>query len=459
MGERHDQSNEDFSFIFFVFLIYLFFLYLRPVELFAQWLMPYRPMMIVWLISFGASLSHVLRFKDAAATKTHYVLLFVLLLAVAFSLFVRGEVGDGFSAIADFSSSVLLFYLISFNLRSLRRLRAACFVILFCLFCLASTGIYSYHTGFMSEVLVLQQAKGDDFVDAPQERPLIPAQDQSGAYMWRVRGVGFFNDPNDFAQTLVMSLPMLWWFYRKGAWLRNLFLVAAPSILIGYCVTLTNSRGALLGIASLLFFGIRNMLGTVRTFALLGVGGVGAVIIGATGGRGFSSKEESAEGRIDAWYEGFQMLKSSPIFGIGYGNFTDHHHLTAHNSFVLCFAEIGIFGFFAWISLIVLGFIAVNRVAQYAPLGSEERLAGTVLRASLVGYLTCSWFLSRTYQPVLFGLLALCTAVWVCSSRTLVCRDIPEIHAPIRWFKPSVFVMLASMAAVYGFIFMHHLGG
>lgn len=457
--DKRASWDEGFSFIFLIFLLYLCFLYLRPIELFAQWLMPYRPMLVVWLIAFSASLMHVLKHRDAAATKTHYWLLFALLMVVAFSLFLKGRFGDGVAAVSEFSSSVLLFYLISFNLRSLRRVRVACFVILFCLFSLASLGIYSYHTGFMSETLVLQQRKDDPTIDAPQERPPIPAQDQSGAFMWRVRGVGFFNDPNDFAQTLVMSLPILWWFYKKGAWFRNMIFVGMPGAIIAYCVTLTNSRGALLGIASLMFFGIRNALGTVRTFTLLGVGGVGAMVVGATGGRGFSSKEESAEGRIDAWYEGFQMLKSSPIFGVGYGNFTDHHHLTAHNSLVLCFAEIGLLGCFVWISLLVTGYVAVGRVAQHAPMGSEERLAGSILRASFVGYLTCAWFLSRTYQPVLFGLLAICTAVWVCSKKMPACQNVPEIQAPMSWAGLSVKVMIISIMAVYGFIFMHHLGG
>lgn len=458
MGKRASW-DEGFSFSFFVFLLYLCFLYLRPIELFAQWLIPYRPMLVVWLVAFSASLIHVLRHKDAAATKTHYLLLFYLLMVVAFSLFVKGRFGDGFSAVAEFSASVLLFYLISFNLRSLRRVRAACFVILFCLFSLASLGIYSYHTGFMSDTLVLQQRKDDPSIDAPVDRPPVPAQDQSGAFMWRVRGVGFFNDPNDFAQTLVMSLPILWWFYRKGAWFRNAIFVGLPGAVIGYCITLTNSRGALLGIASLMFFGIRNALGTVRTFTLLGIGGLGAIVIGATGGRGFSSKEESAEGRIDAWYEGFQMLKSSPIFGVGYGNFTEHHHLTAHNSLVLCFAEIGLLGCFLWISLLVVGYLGVGRVAQHAPLGSDERVAGSILRASFVGYLTCAWFLSRTYQPVLFGLLAICTAVWACSRKMPACQDIAEIQAPMKWLGLSFKVMIVSIFAVYSFIFMHHLGG
>lgn len=39
-----------------------------------------------------------------------------------------------------------------------------------------------------------------------------------------------------------------------------------------------------------------------------------------------------------------------------------------------------------------------------------------LLRNSLVGFLVCAWFLSRTYQPVLYFLLALCVSAWWCAS-------------------------------------------
>ena len=107
--DKRASWDEGFSFIFLIFLLYLCFLYLRPIELFAQWLMPYRPMLVVWLIAFSASLMHVLKHRDAAATKTHYWLLFALLMVVAFSLFLKGRFGDGIAAVSEFSSSVLLF--------------------------------------------------------------------------------------------------------------------------------------------------------------------------------------------------------------------------------------------------------------------------------------------------------------------------------------------------------------
>lgn len=451
------KYEKTYTFGFVFFLLYMFFLFLRPIELFAQWLVAYRPMLIIWVLAFGTSFVHVLRFKDAAAKAVHYWLLFALCMAIALSLFFSGWAGAVTYALSDFSASALLFVLISFNARDLKRLKATCFVILLCLVSLSIMGIVAFRTGYMAEELVLQQRVDNDRIEEPKERPSIPALDTSGAYMWRVRGVGFFNDPNDFAQTLVMSMPMLWWFYRKGRYFRNLIFVLLPGSVMGYAIALTNSRGALLGVASLMFFGVRDALGTMRTSILLGVLGLGTMVANVTGGRGFNSNESSAEGRIEAWYEGFQMLKMSPVFGIGYGNFTEYNELTAHNSFVLCFAELGFFGYFIWISLVVLAFKAVQRVVDAAPMGSEERQAGVILRASLVGYLTCAWFLSRTYQPVLYTILALCSALWCCSIRNSAYKDNEVLLAPMLWRKSAFVTMCVTMMAVYGFITMHNL--
>ncbi|MBI3382745.1 MAG: O-antigen ligase family protein [Aquabacterium sp.] len=451
------KRGEGVSFLFFLFLTYLVFLYLRPVELFAQWLADYRPMLFIWLIVFAGSLAHVLVHKDAAATARHYWVLFFLMLAVFLSLAVQGRLGDALSAMADFSASLLLFVLISFNVPNMSRLRITCLVISVCLLILALAGINAYYTGYMSEELVMQQGTYDFSVDAPKVRPPIPAEDHSGAFRWRVRGVGFLNDPNDFGQALVMTIPMLWLFVREGAWFRNIFLVGLPSLIMGYCIILTNSRGALIGVGCLLFFGARSKLGNFKTIVLVGVAALVFAVIGATGGREMSSKERSAEERIEAWVEGFNMLKSSPLFGVGYGGFLDRYYLTAHNSFVLGFAELGVFGYFFWMALLVLGFTAVNRVVRYAPAGSMESRAGHILRSSLVGYMACAWFLSRTYQPVLFCLLALCAASWVAACRSPACAGISELHAPLKFFKNTCLMVLVSIAAVRAFILIHFL--
>ncbi len=73
------------------------------------------------------------------------------------------------------------------------------------------------------------------------------------------------------------------------------------------------------------------------------------------GGRSLSIElDESASERLVAWTEGLEMLKAQPILGVGYGQFLDHHTLTAHNSLVLCFAETGLLGCFFWVGLFVV---------------------------------------------------------------------------------------------------------
>ena len=50
----------------------------------------------------------------------------------------------------------------------------------------------------------------DDPATMPDLKTVIPALDKSGWFLWRLKSVGFLADPNDFAQVLVMTLPMLW---------------------------------------------------------------------------------------------------------------------------------------------------------------------------------------------------------------------------------------------------------
>lgn len=414
-------------------------------------------MLVLWLFAFITALIHVVREKRVAARAAHYWLLSGFILFIAMSLLRPAGIGASVAAVSEFSASALLFVLVSFNLLTVERIRAACCVILFSMTVLSGAGINAYHTGFMAEELVLQQRKDDDEIGVLVEKPAIPADDKSGIYMWRVRGVGILNDPNDYAQAIVMAMPMLWWFYRDGLWVRNIIFLVLPACVMGYAVFLSNSRGALLGLASLLFFGVRSVLGTSRTVVLMAVLGSGAMLANMTGGRGFSSQEESASGRIDAWYEGFMMFKSSPLVGVGFNRFLEHHHLTAHNSFVLCFAELGFFGYFCWLALLVLSYKSVNVVAQNSPVGSLDRVAGLVLRSSFVGYMTCAWFLSRTYQPILYVLMALCASVLFCAQNNKYVPVGDVVKEPVRWVGATFLVMFFTFFAVHMFIFMHHL--
>jgi len=440
---------------FVVFLIYLMLIYMRPIEMFAPELMEFRPMVILWAIAFSSGLTRSLKSKEIAARKRHLWVLAGFVFCIFMSKLLSGGVADAFDALNQFQSTALLYVLVSMHITTPKRLVAACGVIMFSIFVLCLAALAAYQYGFMLEQLVYRQPVSIEAAAQVKDVALIPAEDTSGVFMYRVHSVGFFDDPNDFAQMIVSLLPWLVWLYKPGRWVRNAVVIGIPLAVFGAVIYLTHSRGALLGVGAVLFFGIRKTLGSFKTGLLLGVIGAGAAISGFTGGRGFSSKEESAEGRIEAWAEGFNMLRSSPLFGVGFQNFTQFNWLTAHNSFVLCFAELGLLGFFFWIASIVLAFQAINQVAEHAPEGTESYRLGVLMRASLVGFMTCAWFLSRTYQPTLYVLLALCVACWHCAGKSPDAGQVEAVTRNAPWVKPTIKMMLAAMVALQGFIFIN----
>ncbi len=435
---------------FALFILYIVFTYLRPFDTFLVGLAEYRPMLILWALAFVAVLPRAILRDGVAARPTHFWLLGVLTVVIGVSQVANSWAGGAIPAIVDFSTAAMLMVLCLLNLTSLGRLEFTCKVILGCLVVLACVGITSWHTGFMAEQLVLRQSatSESDFESFyAGEEFTAPADDKSGSSFLRLRSVGFLADPNDFAQAMVMALPLLWWLHVPGRWWRSVMLGLAPAAALGYAIFLTHSRGALVGVAAIAMMAMYRVLGAVKSLVLI-VPMVAIIGTLSIGGRGLSAKEESAADRIEAWQEGLIMLRTKPVFGVGFGNFTDHHHLTAHNSYVLCFSELGLVGFFVWLGLIVITFRGLQQALSLAPGGSPEFRVTLALRASLVGYMVCAWFLSRTYSPGLYVLLALCVAAWFIVRRINGPPPVSQ-EAPVAWGGATLVSMVVLIGAVY----------
>jgi len=458
LPRRKEAVDGAAGFSFVLFLFYLVVVLVRPIEFFdLEALGQMRPMLWLWLASFMVSIAHALANSRMAAKPAHVMLMLFLVMTIMLSQLKQGWAGGAILSALDFSTSAGLFALVVLNVTNLRRLKLTCAAVVVSVLWVAGTGAFSYHTGQMVEKLVLGQWVGGN--DVPEElvaelENTVPAQDTSGLRLWRVRGLGFMSDPNDLAQAMVMVLPLLWGMARQGHRFTNLLFVWLPCLFLAYAVYLTHSRGAVLGLASLFFFALRERLGLMRTVLAVGCVGAGALVVGLGGGRGFSSEEESAGDRITAWYEGIQMLKNNLLLGVGYGNFLDHHHLTAHNSFVLCFAELGLVGYFFWTGLIVLVYRGLGKVIAEGAVETEERKLAILLRSALVGFLTCAWFLSRTYQPTLYLLLGLATATWFCWAKQATSKREYGQRGRLSWAPPTLAAMVISITAVYGFIVM-----
>lgn len=279
----------------------------------------------------------------------------------------------------------------------------------------------------------------------------------------RIQYVGIFNDPNDLGLLFVSCIPMAAYLSSRGGLLglRRLFWLVVTGVLI-YGVYLTDSRGALLALLAVMGVYIWQRKG-LFVAGVLGAMAVAVLLALPSRFSEIDAEEESAQGRIESWYEGLQMFQGHPIFGVGPDQYTDYNPLTAHNSFVLILAETGIIGYTLWLAFVVYcfrmmwagsrpqamqtwdeqgdeapdaggkgtdcietdfvdaDFMEMDFEALDARIEEGRAIAMTLL-LSLIGFFIAAFFLSRSYVIILYLLTALVVAHYVD-----IRRDDPEL--------------------------------
>ena len=143
--------------------------------------------------------------------------------------------------------------------------------------------------------------------------------------------------------------------------------------------------------------------------------GMAALPLVALGGRSGEAADMSTRLRYEAWHAGLQMFKQSPVFGVGQRQFSEHHYMTAHNSYVLALAELGFVGLVLFICLLyltvktlVMGVIQLEGVPGARP----AQVWAMALLSSFAGMLFSINTLSFSYHSVLWIYLGLGGA-WV----------------------------------------------
>ncbi len=410
----------------FLTLLCIALSYFSPEEIVPAW----APYHIQQFLIGGALFVSVFFFNiNRGGIKSNQSILMVgFWFAVVMSVLSKGWFGASLTYFTNFGVIVAIYFLVSLNAFTLSRIKILCAVVSLCALVMGIEGIMAFHNGFDQEKLMI----GD-----------------------RVRGYGILGDPNDFAQFLLIGMAFLGMWWRKRKRLRNLVFVLVPASVFMYAIYLTSSRGAMFGIVSIVFVVSAKRMN--KGLALLMAGVIFAILMAAHfgGGREISLSEGSAAGRVIAWGSGIDQLKNHPLFGTGFGEFTNYNDLTAHNSFVLCFAELGFFGYFFWMALLITTIVGLEALTK-APPPKPDRIAEdvdflrcvTVMRAALYTFLATAWFLSRTYQDTLYIILAL-AGVLICMRR----NQIPSpIVLPGRWIPMTLIYMVVSIVAIYGSI-------
>ncbi|HYF48965.1 MAG TPA: O-antigen ligase family protein [Planctomycetota bacterium] len=227
-------------------------------------------------------------------------------------------------------------------------------------------------------------------------------------YRGRVRYIGVMHDPNDLALFFAMMLPVPLMLAGKMRSLSSQALGFALCLPLLAGIFFTNSRGGLLATGAVAGVYMWRRWGKLVALSVCLVLACAVLAFGPSRVRETDlSDQASTQGRIDAWYTGIQMLKQNPVLGLGKDQFVEYNYITAHNSFVLCFAETGLPGYILWFGAVFLAGYGMYTTVERTRPGSRGWRQSLALFTSLCAFCVGGFFLSRTYfilLPVFLGL-------------------------------------------------------
>jgi len=396
---KYSDSTIAFLFVF----LYSIFVFVRPHQMFVQsydWTLVKAFAIVSFLF--------ILISQRPIRISAQHIMSFMLLPIIVLSGFVNSSGSHGINEATKFlASSLIPMFIMSSIVSTPKRMHFLIFVFFVTVICMV-------HNGHYQQTNIFGWALNTAYVEDG-----------------RITYLGFFNDPNDVGMFLVMVIPLICYGFAKGNGLVKLLMLVMLAIDF-YGISMTGSEGTMLGAAAIFisYYIIvkRSIKFQIFVVSLLPLFMIVFVKLMVT-------VDQSAYGRLYAWYDGIQMLLNNLITGIGKGRFFIEHGLTAHNSFVLVASELGFLGYTLWggtlLFTLMVGynFIRAYTPEEYSALSDEKKSALLLNKTtffSLVGFIVTAFFLSRSYNVVFYVFLGLALA-----SHYQVTRLIPELSEKI----------------------------
>ncbi len=410
------QENKDSFFAFVLLFLYTAAVLIRPHEMFVDT----RQWIIIKVFAILSFIGVLIAQRPLKLYPQHWML-FALVPLIVMSGFLNGSGVIGIDeAIKLFTSSLIPLFLYSTCITTIKRQHALMYI------CLIAA-LIMVHNGHIQQTAVM----GNGWALYTHSLGYINLGER------RITYLGFFSDPNDLGMFLVMCIPFVIYFYKKGSALIKTTMILVL-LSLAYGIYLTGSRGTMLGAGSLVgVYFLVTHAGTKLLVASMVLAPIFATVVVSLQ----NNIDASANGRLDAWYHGIQMMLSNPIFGIGKGRFLEEHGLVAHNSYIQIVGELGIPGYSLWGGALIFtvfagySFIKFNKKnkredepsdlpllpkhsSHLAETKNEKKLKlekenkvlslkneyalNQTLFFSMVGFMVTAFFLSKTFHLLLF---------------------------------------------------------
>jgi len=370
-------------------LFYLACLYTRPMEI-----IPFtRGMPLMKFLALGTLAIWLLRVltkkrKLVRSPQNLLLIAFLVTMAISQRTYVHGilDILTG-----DFPRVVIIYFLLVNLITTEKRLKITIWVLIF------STLWLSVHGILLSKGIVIGEV--------------------SMAEGSRVSSSGIFGDPNDLAQAIVVIIPFVFnLFFSERFILKKIILAVVGAVML-YAFLLTGSRGGFIGFVLVMFFLTKRKFGTVIGLVVLMISLTGILAFAPDYTierlRTASPYEGTGAQRLELWYYGLQMFQSSPLIGVGAGNFIEYAPLVAHNSFIHVAAELGLLGLLSWTGIFYFSFKALIKTKKlYTDKTNSLYILSDSTIVSIIGLISTAFFLSRQYQYLPYVIIALAVAVY-----------------------------------------------
>ena len=266
--------------------------------------------------------------------------------------------------------------------------------------------------------------------------PLSSLEITNGPMQGRLTlNLSIFNNPNGLGHSVVPAIPLLYYFciWKKPIALRA--IGAALMVMVGYCIFLTESKGAYIAgaatIVATLTFGRPKAVQIAIICAAATFGGSVLYALPRMQELNKSKTDEAIQGRVMAFTHGYKMMTTTnhgvgfhnwiPSFLAGHYRFKQTHtgkealkkpmpivSKAPHSSYVCIGAELGYQGFFLLFGILYCCLRTVVTAKTSTP--DEERIR-RILFVLIVSYMVSSWMVDFEYRPSFFMFAAATAAL------------------------------------------------